>query len=172
MLYTDVVQQTCTPEGVCTDNAGSWVTSKQFYAGLGVVQALPGPLFNFSAYLGAIIAMNAGYTFILGSVIAWFGLFSPGIMIIFGIMPFWGMFRRWALYKRCLPGFNAAGVGLIVTSVFSLTFGALEVSDFPTTSLCIGVIAFTAVDVMKWFEPGVVIAGGVIGIIAWAIGMM
>lgn len=53
-------------------------------AGLGVVQALPGPLFNFSAYLGAIIAMNAGYNFMVGAVLAWFGLFAPGIMIIFG----------------------------------------------------------------------------------------
>lgn len=53
-------------------------------SGLGVVQALPGPLFNFSAYLGAIIAMNAGYNFMVGAVLAWFGLFSPGVMIIFG----------------------------------------------------------------------------------------
>lgn len=52
--------------------------------GLGVVQALPGPLFNFSAYLGAIIAMNAGYSFVVGAVLAWFGLFAPGILIIFG----------------------------------------------------------------------------------------
>lgn len=52
--------------------------------GLGVVQALPGPLFNFSAYLGAIIAMNAGYNFMVGAVLAWFGLFAPGVMIIFG----------------------------------------------------------------------------------------
>lgn len=56
MLFNDVVQQTCDPMGVCTDNPGTWVTSKQFYAGLGVVQALPGPLFNFSAYLGACCA--------------------------------------------------------------------------------------------------------------------
>lgn len=53
-------------------------------AGLGVVQALPGPLFNFSAYLGAIIAMNAGYNFMLGATLAWLGLFAPGVMIIFG----------------------------------------------------------------------------------------
>jgi hypothetical protein len=38
MLYEGVVTQTCTPEGVCTDAPGTWVTSKQFYAGLGVAQ--------------------------------------------------------------------------------------------------------------------------------------
>jgi hypothetical protein len=51
----------------------------------------------------------------------------PPPQIIFGIMPFWGTFRNWAVYKRALPGFNAAGVGLIITSVFSLTLGALQV---------------------------------------------
>lgn len=87
-------------------------------------------------------------------------------------MPFWGRFRRWALYRRALPGLNAAGVGLIIASVFSLTFGALSVSGFPLASVCIGILAFTAVDQLKWFEPAVVVAGGVIGIIAWALKMM
>ena len=151
-------------------------------------QALPGPLFNFSAYLGAIMATNAGHVFIVGTLLAWFGLFMPGIMvrrgaapakegdalclrafgacpagassqldsgrgviagsrlryvarrrrdldfahpppsqIIFGIMPYWGSFRNWAVYRRALPGFNAAGVGLIITSVFSLALGAMRV---------------------------------------------
>ena len=78
MLYTGVVTQTCDAAGVCADAPGTWVTSKQFYAGLGVVQALPGPLFNFSAYLGTIAAINMGYTFIVGALLAWFGLFLPG----------------------------------------------------------------------------------------------
>lgn len=136
-----------------------------------MLQALPGPLFNFSAYLGAIMAMRAGYTFIIGTVLAWFGLFSPGILIVFGIMPFWGKFRQWAVYRRALPGLNAAGIGLIIASVFSLMFGALSVSAFRMTSICIGVVAFTAVDQLKMFEPAVVLGGAVLGIIAWALKM-
>jgi chromate transporter len=100
MLYTDVVQQTCDANGQNCSEANSWVTSEQFYAGLGVAQAMPGPLFNFSAYLGAIIAMRAGYNFMVGAVLAWFGLFGPGVLLIFGIMPFWGKFRTWSLYRR------------------------------------------------------------------------
>jgi chromate transporter len=207
MLYTDVVQQTCTdvvtpaaavappppppaapgappapppPSAApteptttrtCVDNPDTWVTSRQFYAGLGVVQAMPGPLFNFSSYLGAVIAMGRGYSFAAGAALAWFGLFMPGIMIIFGILPFWGKFRRWQPYRRALPGLNAAGVGLIVTSVFSLTVGALRDSPFPQTSLCLGILAFTAVDQLKVFEPAVVIVGGGLGVAAWAAGM-
>eukprot|EP00878_Enallax_costatus_P032069 GHUV01035167.1.p1 GENE.GHUV01035167.1~~GHUV01035167.1.p1 ORF type:complete len:335 (+),score=47.08 GHUV01035167.1:103-1107(+) len=172
MLYTDVVQRTCEGPSGCRDAPNTWVTSEQFYAGIGIAQAMPGPLFNFSAYLGAIMAMRAGYVFIVGTLLAWFGLFGPGVMLIFGIMPFWGKFRRWTFYRRALPGLNAAGVGLIIASVFSLTFGSLSVSNFKMTSICIGVLAFTAVDQLKWFEPGIVVAGGVMGIIAWALGMM
>jgi chromate transporter len=82
------------------------------------------------------------------------------------------LFSLLLLTLQALPGLNAAGVGLIVASVFSLTFGALSVSDFKMTSLCIGIIAFTAVDQLKWFEPAVVVAGGVMGVIAWALKMM
>lgn len=88
------------------------------------------------------------------------------------MLPIWGKVRNWGLYRRALPGLNAAGVGLIIASVFSLALGALGVSDFKVTSLCIGVIAFTAVDQLKWFEPAVVLGGGVLGIIAWAAGML
>jgi chromate transport protein ChrA len=81
MMYNEVVQRDCDTSGACADRPDTWVTSKQFYAGLGVVQALPGPLFNFASYLGAIMAMNRGYVFVVGSLLAWFGLFLPGIMV-------------------------------------------------------------------------------------------
>jgi len=55
-----------------------WMTRDQFYQGLGLAQSLPGPLFNFSSYLGAI------YQGIPGGFVAWIGLFSPGIFLIFG----------------------------------------------------------------------------------------
>jgi chromate transporter len=46
---------------------------------------MPGPLFNFSAYLGSIIAFNFGQPFILGAVVAWFGLFGPGVILMFAV---------------------------------------------------------------------------------------
>lgn len=171
MLYTDLVKQSCTADGVCRDAATTWITSTQFYAGLGVQQALPGPLFNFSAYLGTILALNHGYAFPLGALVAWVGLFLPGILLIFGALPFWSKFRNWDVYNRALPGLNAAGIGLIVTSVFSLTLGAYKLSPFPATSVCIGILGFTAVDQLKWSEPIVVIGGGVLGIVGWALKM-
>jgi chromate transporter len=130
-------------------------------------QALPGPLFNFAAYLGAITAMNQGYLFLWGAIIAWLGLFAPGLMLIFGVLPYWHRFRQWVWYKRALPGFNSAAVGLVVASVFQMMLDVLRLSPFPNATLGIGIIAYTAVDVFKLFEPAVVVAGGVLGLLGW-----
>ena len=54
---------------------------------------MPGPLFNFAAYLGAIIAWNAGYFPLIGTIVAWFGLFTPGVVLMFACLPFWTRFR-------------------------------------------------------------------------------
>jgi chromate transporter len=98
----------------------SWVTEEQFLAGLGIAQAMPGPLFNFAAYLGALIAARAGVNLATGVSVAWLGLFAPGILIIFGTLPFWAVFRKFPAYRRALPGMNAAAVGLVVAAVFGL----------------------------------------------------
>lgn len=148
---------------------GALMTEDQFFAGLAVAQSMPGPLFNISAYLGAVIAQNAGYVSFLGTLIAWVALFSPGIMLIFGVLPFWGKFRRFPLYKRALPGINSAAVGLIFTAVFRMTFQAHDQSPFPKASTSIGVVAFTAVQYLKLPAPLAVIGGGCLGLIAHAL---
>lgn len=50
----------------CKDSPDSWMSTEQFNAGLALAQAMPGPLFNFAAYLGAVIAQNAGVNAIIG----------------------------------------------------------------------------------------------------------
>jgi chromate transporter len=78
----------------------SWMSGNEFYAGLALAQAMPGPLFNFAAYLGAVIALNAGTAALAGIALCWIALFAPGIILIFGILPFWGAFRKWQVYRR------------------------------------------------------------------------
>ncbi len=83
------------------------------------------------------------------------------------MLPFWKKFRNFQLYRRALPGFNATAVGLILASVFNMTVNVYSISPFPTASLCIGLFAFTAVDQLQIFEPLVVAAGILLGLIAW-----
>lgn len=163
MLLNDLVKK----DDQGNELPNTWVTEQQFYAGLGAVQAMPGPLFNFSTYLGCIIAIKFKYPFILGAVLAWFGLFAPGVMLMFGVLPFWKRFRTWNFYRRGLTGMNAVGVGLILASVFKMVVDVYRISPFPTASLCIGLFAFTAVDSLKIFEPLVVVGGILLGLLGW-----
>eukprot|EP00798_Chlamydomonas_sp_ICE-L_P000909 gene910-5229_t len=188
LLLGDLVAQDCSGR-LCVESpvvpvGNSWVSSQQFYTGLGLAQAMPGPLFNFSAYLGAIIAWNFGYPPLIGSALAWLGLFYPGISLLYAVMPFWKLFRKWNVFRRsldvtmysnCVPdaagGINAAAVGLILASVFRMTLAVHDISPFPTTALIIGLVAFTCVDTLKIFEPFVVIGGIGMGLAAWVLGM-
>ena len=133
---------------------------------------MPGPLFNFAAYLGAVIALNAGVFAVAGIALCWIALFAPGILLIFAILPFWGSFRKWQIYRRALPGLNSAAVGLIIASVFQLTLNAYVSSPFPKTSICIGILAFAATDVLKVPAPLVVIVGGALGVMGWGANMV
>lgn len=175
LLLTDLVKTSCNNSvspPICVDDAqASWVSTLQFYTGLGVVQAMPGPLFNFAAYLGAIIAWNAGYNPLVGVVLCWLGLFGPGILLMFGCLPFWEKFRKWQPYRRALPGANAASVGLILASVFRMTLDVYALSTFPQATLVIGLWAFAAVDELGIFEPWVVIAGIGLGALGWGAGL-
>jgi len=146
------------------DEVNEWVTAEQFYAGLGLVQAMPGPLFNFAAYLGAI----AGG--IPGIPLCWLGLFGPGIMLIFGVLPLWGWFRQFRPYKLALPGLNSAAVGLVVAACFGMAIKVHSISPFPSSTVVIGMLAFVAVHLYKQQAPAVIGASGVLGIIAWAVG--
>lgn len=178
ILENSVVQFTtnCTGAGphsqahcVRVESPDTWVTEQQFLAGLGLAQSLPGPLFNFSAYLGAAFG---GFP---GIVAAWLGLFGPGILIIYGVLPFWGWFRKWPLYQRATPGLNSTAVGLIFASVFSLGLKAYGASPFPTASVAIGMMGFWAARFLRFpgswaiLQPPLAVAGGaVLGVIAWA----
>jgi chromate transporter len=166
-IYTSAGNSTfSTPSTNCVrvESPDTWVTQEQFLAGLAVAQAMPGPLFNFSAYLGAIVG---GFP---GIVACWLGLFAPGIMLIYGVLPFWAKFRNWPWYRRALPGFNATAIGLIYASVFQLGLKAFSISPFPNASIVIGILGYCATSKFDVPAPVAILSGGVLGIIAWATG--
>ena len=127
--------------------ATGWMSQTDFLTGLALIQALPGPLFNLAAYIGAhsclhsptrprcsgcarlpmttrtclraagpsvqcftvtssiagtgaIIAANVDIPSIIGIAVCWLALFSPGVLMIFAVLPWWGTFRRFGTYRR------------------------------------------------------------------------
>ena len=92
----------------------TFVTDAQFLQGFAIVQAMPGPMFNFAAFLGG------AYAGLPGALLAWVGLFLPGFLLIYAALPFWALATRSAAAQTFLRGVNAAASGLVVAAVVLL----------------------------------------------------
>jgi chromate transporter len=107
-----------------------WVTNESFLAGYGVAQAVPGPLFTFAAYLGAV--MGPPPNGLAGAAIALVAVFLPGLLLVYGTLPFWDALRRRAAAQAAMRGANAAVVGILDVALYSpvWTSAVLTPRDF------------------------------------------
>ena len=112
-----------------------WVTNDQFLAGYGAAQAVPGPLFTFAAYLGAVIG---GWP---TAVVCLLAVFLPSFLLVVGVLPFWEELRSKTWAQSALRGVNAAVVGLLLAALYNpvWTAGITSPADF-----AIGIAAFLA----------------------------
>ncbi|RPI43944.1 MAG: chromate efflux transporter [Hyphomicrobiaceae bacterium] len=103
-----------------------WVTNDQFLAGYGAAQAVPGPLFTFAAYLGAVIG---GWGIAALCLVA---VFLPSFLLVIGALPFWEETRSKASAQSALRGVNAAVVGLLLAALYNpvWTAGITSTKDF------------------------------------------
>jgi chromate transporter len=97
--------------------APGWVSQDSFLAGYGAAQALPGPLFTFAAYLGAVI--NTSPRGIAGAALGLIGIFLPGILILLAALPFWNFLHQRISAQAIMRGINAAVVGLLGTALYN-----------------------------------------------------
>jgi chromate transporter len=93
-----------------------WVSDSSFLAGYGLAQAVPGPLFTFAAYLGAV--MSPAPNGILGAAICLAAIFLPGFLLLVGALPFWGSLNRLPLAQAAMRGANAAVVGVLGAALY------------------------------------------------------
>ena len=119
-----------------------WMTNAEFVAGYGATQAVPGPLFTFSAYLGAVI--RPGPQGIVGGGLALVAIFLPSSLLITGVLPFWDLFRRRDVFRRALNGVNAAVVGLLLAALYNpVWINAVETpEDFALAISALGLQMF------------------------------
>ncbi len=102
-----------------------WVGDDRFLAGYGAAQAVPGPLFTFAAYLGAVATPPPNG--VLGAAIATIAIFLPSFLLIFGALPFWDWLRGSVGFRRALSGTNAAVVGILLAALYTpIWTGAIE----------------------------------------------
>jgi chromate transport protein ChrA len=97
-----------------------WVSPRDFLLGLAIIQALPGPNFNFSVYLGALTLASTSTPTVSGALLSFVAIFSPGIILAIGVQSIWQAIRTKAWVLSLLRGINAAAVGLVFTAVYRL----------------------------------------------------
>lgn len=110
--------------------APGWVSNETFLAGYGLAQAVPGPLFTFAAYLGAVTGPQPND--LAGAAIALVALLLPGMLLVYGMLPFWDAFRTRAAAQAAMRGANAAVVGILGAALYSpvWTSAVLTPHDF------------------------------------------
>jgi chromate transporter len=141
-----------------------WVSDDAFLAGYGAAQAVPGPLFTFSAYLGAV--MKPSPHGIAGAVVSLIAIFLPGILVLMGALPFWEDFRRRATAQAAMRGVNAAVVGLLGAALYSPVWTSAVKGPGDFGLALVGFVLLTA-----WQAPPlVVVAISALGGIALTLG--
>jgi chromate transporter len=126
-----------------TEVVGSgWVTNEQFVAGYGATQAVPGPLFTFSAYLGAVMGPEPhGWT---GALLTLVAIFLPSFLLVVGALPFWDLLRAVPVFQSALKGINAAVVGLLLPALYKpvWTSAIHAPADFGLGLVAFGLLMF------------------------------
>ncbi|MFC7396302.1 chromate efflux transporter [Chelatococcus sp. GCM10030263] len=107
-----------------------WATAETFLSGYGLAQAVPGPLFTFAAYLGAV--MEPQPNGVAGAVIALVAIFLPGLLLVYGMLPFWDALRPRPTAQAAMRGANAAVVGILGAALYDpvWTSAVLAPPDF------------------------------------------
>jgi len=140
--------------------ASGWVSDDVFLAGYGAAQAVPGPLFTFASYLGAVAAPASHR--VAGALLGLIGIFLPGILILLGTLPFWDQFRVRTDAQALMRGINAAVVGVLGAALYHPIW-----TSSVTTARDIGVALTGFVLLTVWRAPPILIVtlGAAAGIV-------
>jgi chromate transporter len=140
-----------------------WVSNDAFLAGYGAAQAVPGPLFTFAAYLGAVMGPSPNGW--MGALLCLVAVFLPSFLLVIGALPFWEDLRSRPAAQAALKGVNAAVVGLLLAALYHpvWTAGITRAADF-----ALAAAAFLLLFMWKtppWLVVVLCAVGG--AIIAW-----
>jgi chromate transporter len=130
--------------------APGWVSDNTFLAGYGAAQAVPGPLFTFAVYLGAVVTPQPHG--LVGAALGLVGIFLPGMLILVGALPFWDTFRSRNGAQAAMRGVNAAVVGLLGAALYTPVWSSSVHNPADVSVAIIGFVLLTA-----WRTPPIVV---------------
>jgi chromate transporter len=132
-----------------------WVSDSAFLAGYGAAQAVPGPLFTFAAYLGAVASASPGG--VIGAALALVAIFAPGLLLLMAALVFWQDLRARSNARAAMAGVNAAVVGLLASALYDPVWTS-AVRD--RTDFAVAAAAFVAL--IAWRAPPLLVVVSVI----------
>jgi chromate transporter len=140
-----------------------WVSNETFLAGYGLAQAVPGPLFTFAAYLGAV--MNSPPNGLAGAAIALVALLLPGMLLVYGMLPFWDAMRTRAAAQAAMRGTNAAVVGILGAALYNPVWTSAISSPRDFALALAGFLLLAVWKMPPWIVVVLLAAGGMMSAI-------
>ena len=136
-----------------------WVSDDAFLAGYGAAQAVPGPPFTFSAYLGAV--MKPEPNGLAGAAITLVAIFLPGFLLLVGALPFWDAFRSRPVAQAAMRGANAAVVGILGAALYDPVWTSAILDPYDFALALSGFILLTVWKTPPWVVVVLLATGGV-----------
>ena len=135
-----------------------WLDQPTFLAGYGAAQALPGPLFTFAVFLGAVAL--TGLPPALGGAIALAAIFLPGLLLVSAALPFWNEIKRHPGAFGLVRGANAAVVGVLAAALYNPVSTSAIIRPLDAAIAAAGFVALQAFRAPSWLVVVVVTAAG------------
>ena len=136
-----------------------WVGADEFLTGYGAAQAVPGPLFTFAAYLGALLP---GFNPLVGALLAVLAIFVPGLLLLVGVLPFWNSFRQWSWTQALMRGANAAVVGILTAALYQPVWTSAITGPYEFALALSGFLLLSVWKLPAWAVVIVMALGGVV----------
>jgi chromate transporter len=135
-----------------------WVSNEAFLAGYGLAQAVPGPLFTFASYLGAV--MNTPPNGLAGATIALAALLLPGMLLVYGMLPFWDSFRTRPAAQAAMRGTNAAVVGILAAALYNPVWTGAVITPRDFALALVGFLLLVVWRLPSWIVVALIATAG------------
>ena len=138
-----------------------YLNSEEFLVGFAFVQAVPGPVFSFCSYVGALSMREYGILGeIAGGLIASAGIFLPGTFLIYFLIRFWDSLKQYRVIRASIEGITAASTGLLLTATIFL----MQPIELNVINLIIILVTFTLLNFIRSMAPLLIILGLIAGL--------
>jgi chromate transporter len=142
--------------------APGWVSNEAFLAGYGLAQAVPGPLFTFAVYLGAV--MGPAPNGLVGAAIALVALLLPGLLLVYGMLPFWDATRARPAAQAAMRGTNAAVVGILGAALYNPVWTSAVLTPRDFAMALTGFLLLTVWKLPPWIVVALLAAAGALSL--------